>query len=167
VKWLARLLGYVPAQESEGLSLPPGPHWDVDAPKEFSRFFRALVGLLPVGAVLYLEGGYPTDDISAFLEARRPTSTTKVRIGTIWPRPQMLHMYATPENLAGLAQLAEANAPTEIAVHIHAYKGNTMFVMWHDAPSDPICVSSDVSEERVQQFAAALGTSYRSCDKEV
>jgi len=41
---------------------------------------------------------------------------------------------------------------------------NTMILQWHDAPSDPICVSSQVPEELVQQFAAALGTEHRSCD---
>lgn len=114
--------------------------------------------------MLYLEGGYPTDEISSFLETRRPAFTTKVRMGTIWPRPRTFHMCATPENLAGLTELAEAHAPMEIGEHIHAYTGNTMVLQWHDAPSDPICVSSQVPEELVQQFAAALGTEYRSCD---
>ena len=164
MRWLARLLGYVPAGEREGLCLPPGRHWDVDPPKEFHRFFRAVVNLLPEDAVLYIEGSHLTGEVSSCLETRKPASTTKVRIGTIWPRPRTFHMCATPENLSGLAELAEAQAPTEIGEHIHAYTGNTMVLQWYDAPSDPICVSSLVPEEVVQQFAAALGTEYRSCD---
>lgn len=161
-RWLARLLGYVPAEEREGVSLSSGPHWQVAAPGDFAVFFRALAALLPEDSVVYLEGTSLADEVRSFLEPRLPASTTKVAIGTIWPRPRIYHMSATRENLEELAQLADRYPAPEVADHVHAYKGDTVLLQWHDAPDNEICISSAVAEDRVRQFAAVLGTSHES-----
>ena len=36
MKWLARLLGSVPAEEREGIRLPPGPHWEVNVQADYA-----------------------------------------------------------------------------------------------------------------------------------
>jgi len=158
--WLAKILRYVPAQEREGIRLAPGRYWAVWPPTDFALFLRALEHLVPDGSVLYLEGGSPTEEIRSYLEARSANATTKVALGTIWPRPTQFHMRIDAESLRGLAALAEDRLLPEIAVHIHVYAHGRVLLEWYDAPDDPIRISSEIPEDKVEEFCARLGTRY-------
>jgi hypothetical protein len=156
--WLSRILGYVPAKEWAGITLAPADAWAVPAPTDAARFFRAISALAPPGSVLYLEGGSPSPEILAYLDARVPAKTTKVAVGTVWPRPEVFHMSITSRNLEGLAELAERHALPELAVHIHVYKDTDVILQWHDADGrEPILVSKQISEDRVREFCDQAG----------
>ena len=164
MRWLSRLLRYVPAEEREGIALRP-PAWEASCPRQqdLASFLRALDDLVPPGSVLYLEGGDPTPEIRSYLEERTADQTTRVALGTIWPRPQCFHMRATRDNLDGLAELAERHATPEIAVHLHVYKGDTVLLEWPDAFADPFRVSKEIPEDKVREFCARLGIKYEEC----
>lgn len=164
MKWPARLLGYVPSEEREGIHLPPGPHWEVGAPAEFAAFLRGVGQLAPSGSVLYLEGGIPSKEVRSYLKEHTPTTVTRVSMGAIWPRPECFHVEITPGTLEGLATLAEEHGMWEFGWHVHVYKGETMLVEWYDAPDDPLWISRDIPEEPVACFSAELGTQYRKED---
>jgi hypothetical protein len=50
--------------------------------------------------------------------------------GTIWPRLKVYHMPMTRENLAGLAGLMHYLAEPEVGDHLHAYRGETAYLIW-------------------------------------
>ncbi|MCJ7749497.1 MAG: hypothetical protein MUQ65_00125 [Armatimonadetes bacterium] len=161
MNWLARLLGYVPAEEREGIRLPPGPHWEVDEPAELAGFFRALPELIPPGSVLYLEGGDPSRELRSVFEKHVAKTATQVAVGTLWPRPQRIHLQITCELLDQLATLAETRGMWEFGWHVHVYHEQSVIVEWYDAMADPIWLSNDLPEETVARFSAGLGAQYR------
>ena len=158
--WLSRLFGCVPAAEREGVELQ-GPCWELSGPRDASAFFRALADLVPPGSILFIEVVYRAADIRAYLSERSAARTTRVAMGTIWPRPAVFHMEITPENLEGLASLADQHAEPELADHLHVYHGDAVVVQWYDAFSAPLFVSKDTPEEKVREFCVRLGISCR------
>jgi hypothetical protein len=161
---LGRLLGVVPKHERNGICLGSDARWEVTAPTELPSFLRALAQFVPDDAILYLEGGSPRDAVKAFLETHCVPEVTHLAMGTIWPRPQVFHLPATPGNLSDLARLAEQCCAAEIAVHLHVYRDGRVLLEWHDAFSgDPLYISGSVSEDNVAAFCKALALEYRSC----
>jgi len=155
MRWLSKLLNYVPAEERKGLSLKP-PFWDVSCPRDFGAFLRALPDLVPEGCVLYLEGR-PASEVSSYVAQRAAPTVATLAVGTIWPRPECLHMLMTRENCAGLAELAERHALPEIADHVHVYRNGEVLLQWYDAATNPIVISKQIPEQNVQEFCARLG----------
>ncbi|UCH36263.1 MAG: hypothetical protein JSV65_07890 [Armatimonadota bacterium] len=162
---MANLLNYVPAEERHGIELGPGPHWEVSSTKDYREFFRALPDLVPEGSVLYLEGCALAREIRLYAYTRAARETSKVAMGTIWPRPKVLHIPVTRENLAGLAQLAEHHAEPEVADHVHVYKGDEVLLEWYDAPDHPLSISTEIPEDKVMQFCARLGVTYTKAER--
>jgi hypothetical protein len=53
----------------------------------------------------------------------------------------------------GLAELARHCAAPEIATHPHIHAGGKVLLEWYDAfLGDPLYISNEVQEEKVQQF---------------
>jgi len=164
---LSRLLGYVAAEEREGISFPPGPHWDVDHPEaQFPELLRRLPDLMPPGSTVYLEGG-PADEVDAFLEARAVENSPKFRMGTIWPRPLVFHIALTLENMTGLAALAERYVIPQIADHLQIYRDGQVLLAWYDMASDAFCVSKEIPEAALGDWCAELHLQYKDCSIDV
>jgi hypothetical protein len=151
--WLARLRG-------AGVDVA-GPHWEVDAPRGFKRLFRALDGWLPDGAILYFEGGYPSEEIEAFMSSHAVPERTHIAMGTIWPRPRVFHVPASPDVLAQLVTLADHHAAPELAVHFHAYRGDEVLLQAYDVFDQEMWLAASLPEERISELATRLGVSYR------
>jgi hypothetical protein len=162
MNWLARLLNWVPKEDREGIELDLRlPHWVLSSPKEFPPFLRALVDLLPEGAIAYLEGGHPPEDLASFLKERSIPEVSHMAMGTIWPRPRIFHVPATPENLLRLAEIAEHCAEPEVAIHFHVYKDDQVLLQWYDAFAAPMYVSKEIPEEKAREFCEKLGIELR------
>jgi hypothetical protein len=158
MSWLSKLFKWVPKDEREGIQLDLRvPHWIASSPKEFPAFFRALVDLVPEGAIAYLEGGSPPEDLESFLVEKSVPEVSHVAMGTIWPRPEIFHVPATPENLLRLAEIAEHCAEPEVAIHFHVYKDNRILLQWFDAFDNPVCISKEIPEEKIREFCKKLG----------
>ena len=151
---LSKIFKCVSEDESKGISLRKGPCWEVSRIRDSSAFFRALSDLIPSNSILFIEGTSTSKDIQRYLEARKPDKITKVSLGTVWPRPNCFHMLATPENLEGLAKLADSYAAPEVADHIHVYTNGEIILEWHDAFSDPVCISKVVPEDKIKNFCS-------------
>jgi len=158
---LSGLLGWVPKEERRGIQLDVhAPQWEVCSPKEFPAFLRALVDLVPHGAMAYLEGGSPPEHLESFLKERGVPEVSRVAMGTIWPRPRVYHLPATPDNLRELADIAEHCAEPEVAIHFHIYKDGKVLLQWFDAFADPMFISKEIPEDRVRAFCGRLGIEY-------
>jgi len=161
VKYLLRILRFVPREERRGIRLEGWPRWRVQPVKDPALFLRALCDLFPSGAILYLEGGSPPLAVRHFLQDRQAAERCQVELGTIWPRPLQYHIPMAKETLMALADLAEDCAAPEIAVHVHVYLEGKVLLEWYDAFfGDPLYVSTAVAEEAVQHLCSKLGTGY-------
>lgn len=163
--WVSRVLcaifRCVPPEERGGITLPAGPCWQISPPRDLDSFLRALADAVPPDSVLYLECSSLATEIRLYLESRKIQPTTTVAVGTLWPRPHRFHIPVTRENIEGLAQLAERHAEPEVADHLHVYRNNQVLLQWYDAPSEPLYVSTDISEDKLKAFCTRLGTDYR------
>jgi hypothetical protein len=101
------------------------------------------------------------------LAERVPAKTTKVAVGTIWPRPEVFHTSITPQNLEGLAELVGRHAFPELAFHVHVYKGTDVLLEWYDSHRpDLLFLSARIPVERVREFCNRLGVEYRDISDE-
>ena len=157
----AKLFGVVPKEEREGAHLDhTKPHWTLIGPRDFSSLFHALDGWLPDGAILYFEGGSPDSEIWEFLNIHAVPARTHIAIGTIWPRPKIFHVPASKDVLIQLSEVMKNHAAPELAIHFHVFRNEEILLEWHDAFTDPLWISGDISEESVKEFAEKLGTEY-------
>ena len=157
--WLARLLGATPAEQLNGISLDTTlPYWELEGKTTFPDLLRSLnSGLLPPNAILYFEGGSPIDKrLVDFFEKRSIQPQVHVAVGTIWPKPHWYHVPAKSDNLLDLAVIAEDCAEPELAIHFHAYAGDTVLLQWHDAFDIPMLLSGKLPESSVKAFAQSL-----------
>ena len=84
-------------------------------------------------------------------------------MGTLWPKPLVDQLPATPENLRSLADLVENCAEPEVALHIHVYRENEVLLQWYDAfTGDSMCLSSAIEEEALRTFCDQLSLKYRA-----
>ena len=160
--WLAKLFGIVPREERAGIQLDTTQgYWELLGPKTFSELLRALDGWLPEGAILYFEGGSPDQEIERFMAAHAIPERAHLAMGTLWPRPKVFHVPATPATLTKLAELMEHHAEPEPAIHFHVYRNDSVLLEWYDAFCDPMCINGNLAEEQIRALADRLGTEYR------
>ncbi len=165
MNWLSKIFNYVPKEKSSGISLDrKTPYWVIKGFRDFPIFIRSLSNLFPKDSVLYLEGSSIADDVQEFLEMRKSKETTKVAIGTIWPRPKAFHMKLTDENISGLATLAENHAGPEICDHLHVYKNNNVLLEAHDVGDQCISLNGQLSEDQIKALCTKLGSEYKKGD---
>jgi hypothetical protein len=164
MSFLSRMFNYVPAKERKGIHLDEKNCWVVSGVKSLSDFLRAIYYLVPMGSVLYLEDGNTPTKLRSFLEQRNARNISKVEMGTIWPRPECFHIEITKENIEGLAEFAENYAECEVAIHLHVYKDGKMLLQWYDAFFDPLLVSVEIPEEKIQAFCDKLKANFKKSD---
>lgn len=151
------------SDDSKGISLGKKTRWVIKGLAHYEPFFRNLEILLPEsGAILYLEGVATSPDVRKFLEEHSVSPVQKVFRGTIWPKPSIFHLPATPDVLSGLADLASHHASPEIADHCHVYTNNGMILQWYDAcdAECPIGAGPTITEERVKAFCERVGAKH-------
>ena len=165
---LAKLFNATPRDQLKGLSLGQDSFWKVSPVSNLPALLKALPSLVPDGAILYIEGGSPPKEIKAFLDEHCVPEVSHLAMGTIWPKPAVFHLPATPQNLAQLAMLAEKCATAEVAVHLHIYQPGKVLLEWYDAFfKDPLYLSQAIPEERVKEFCKLLSLTYKKSKRNV
>ena len=147
----------------KGISLGERTRWVIEGLSDYELFFQHLQHLLPEsGAVICVEGVALSPDVRQFLEKHSVAPLKEVLCGTIWPKPSIFHLPASPEVLSGLANLASRHATPEIADHCHVYTGDGMILQWYDAcdPGCPLGAGPSISEEQVKAFCSRTGARY-------
>lgn len=155
-------------EEKDGIRLDPTQSfWEVLKPFEWPSFFgpippflRALVDILPDGAILYLEGGSPKGKLKLFLEEKEIIEQTHTAYRKFWPRPAVFHIQAMPESLLELAAIIE-NSTNPIRIkHLRVYKDQQILMEGDDYGCKPIFISKQVSEERIKYLCNKLSVLY-------
>jgi hypothetical protein len=159
---LAKIFGAVPREEMSGIRLDmTHPFWEVSGETEFPSLLTVLPDLLPEESVLYFEGGSPSGALLEFLRAQRVPERAHVAYGTIWPKPRVFHLPATPQTMRRLAEMTRSCAYPELAIHFHVYRAQSVLLEWHDAFTQPMLLSGELPEQKVRTFAEKLSLSYK------
>jgi hypothetical protein len=160
--WLSDKLGWVPARERRGISVPlRGGYWEVDSAPDLASLLRALDGWLPEGCVFCFEVGEPSAEVEAFMRRHAVPERAHVEMGTIWPRPRVFHVPAERDVLPALVALAEQHDGAELATHLHVYRDNEVLLSAFDLLSQEMWLPLTTPEERVAALAARLGVAHR------
>lgn len=157
--FIQKLFGAASKDEIAGASLGGAPAWSATPIKDAPAFFRALPGLLPSGAILYLEDICSSDGI-ALANRHRVEPLLKLALGTIWPRPNCFHIAFDATIAKELTEFTEHHATPELAVHIHAYHSGRVLLEWHDAFGAPLRISASFPESSVSHFCELLRCNY-------
>jgi hypothetical protein len=159
---LGRLLNAVFQPELGGMSLNLAePFWELSGETNFPSLFAALPILLPAGCVLYLEGGYPEDELLEFLQTNNAEDTVRIASGTVWPEPKVFRLPATSTVLDRLSKLSQACAVPEVAAHFHVYCGQAVLLEWHGVFTPPALIPGKLPTENIRRFAEGLGLDCR------
>mgnify|MGYP001619460860 FL=1 len=157
--WFKNLIKF---KSPSGISLNFDGAWEVSSPKDFALFIKSLVKIMPVEAILYLEGTAITPRITKILESMECEPQAQVARGTIWPQSRCFHIPMSQENLNMIASLFEENASPEICDHFHVYSNNKVLLDWHDAfYDDPFLVDRQVPEDKLKSFSMSTNTIYK------
>jgi hypothetical protein len=151
------------SDDAKGISLGEKTRWVIKGHADYEPFFRNLELLLPEsGAIIYLEGVATWPDVRKFLEEHSVTPVQEVLRGTVWPKPSIFHLPASPDVLTGLVNLASGHAPPEIADHCHVYTKNGMILQWYDAcdAECPIGAGPTITEEQAKAFCDRAGAKH-------
>src|SRR5689334_10282197 len=126
---LAKVFGAVSREEMRGIHLDVTRScWEVSGKTDFPSLLTALPGLLSEESILYFEGGSPGGELQEFLQARAIPERAHVAYGTIWPKPRVFHVPATPEIISRLADLTRLCAYPELAIHFHVYRDQSVLL---------------------------------------
>lgn len=137
-----------------------GSWWVEDEGIDSAAFFRLLPAHFPEATTLYVEGTSIAEDVLACYGRHAEAGEFLAERGTIFPRSQKLRCRFSAELCAELAALSEVQAEPELLDHLHVFKDTQFLLYWHDAFCNPFIISPVLPEERVAEFAKALGTSY-------
>ena len=140
-----------------GATLASGRAWEVSAPPRPIRLASALRVLLSAQGVVALERTSIHPEVKHTLQSHVIVPALEIRPGTLFPRPQWLHVRASEEALSILNELVNTRAAPEICNHLYAYEQGTLLLEWHDAFDDPIHVAATVSAAVIAAFCSALG----------
>ena len=100
--------------------------------------------------------------VADYLERVSIPAQAQVAVGTIWPRPDCYHVPFTAATAEAFAQFLEQRPAGYVCTHCHVYHNGVVLLQWHDAfISDPMYLSREISPEKVAEFAARLGSSFR------
>jgi hypothetical protein len=91
VNMITNLFRVVREPENSGVSMGPGPTWEIGRVEDAPAFFRALADLLPEGSILYLEDTCSKEGVT-LLTRLAVNPQLRLVLGTIWPRPNFFHI---------------------------------------------------------------------------
>jgi hypothetical protein len=144
----------------KSLELDLKKYWEIKEIRDSSAFFRELPMLLPNDAILYFEGISVAKDVKLYLQLNSISPNFELPKGTIWPRSAIFHVPINAAFMEGLARMAENHAEPEICDHLQAYTGEKIVLAWFDAFHDPLWLTMDIPEIKVQEFCNNLNAKY-------
>ncbi|MDC0358317.1 hypothetical protein OAO01_05825 [Oligoflexia bacterium] len=159
------------------------PSWKVEPVKDFTLFFENLSVLAPEDAVLFIEGTSMAQDVKEFLHSKSVEAPQDIKVGEgpdpedlppersykvpliggelrVFPRSDRFHIPAMHEHFLEIAKMSEHHAEIEMLDSLIVYRENVALLHWYDTPTDPIYVSTEISEVSLQKFCAKVHVGY-------
>ena len=145
----------------KSLDLELKRHWEIKEIRDSTAFFRLLPVLLPKDAILCFEGISIAKDVKVYLQVNSISPNFELRKGTIWPKSAIFHVPINAAFIEGLASMTENHAEPEICDHLQAYAGEKIVLAWFDAFHDPLWLTMDIPEIKVEEFCNNLKAKYK------
>ena len=150
------------AGRGDGIDLDTPERWCVEGVMNAAEFFRGLSLLIPEDSNLYIEGTELDEEVVQFYEANRSKNAVCVVRDMIFPAPDMFHVAFGRGVQEKFAEYAQQKPREKCFFHIKGYQGETLLFAFHDAfDGSDLLVSGRVEEERVREFATAVGATYK------
>ena len=131
------------------------PWWEIGkADGKFPHWLRYLSDLLPKDSVLHLEGSIP-QDVQLLLDSGKIENIARGTTGN-WFVPLQV------ENISNLVRVFEGHPMEETSLSLDAHKDNKVLLTaaWNCEEGEFICISGEISEEKVKSFCNAVECSY-------
>jgi hypothetical protein len=144
------------------LVLPMQGCWELEEGSVDSvLFFRTITHAFPEASTAYFEGTSIEADVVALFQRFLDPGKYLPKPQTIWPASSQFRCTFNTALCSELVSLANRHAEPELFDHFFLYSGDKPILEWPDAFNNCIWISYTISEQRVAQFAQALGLSYR------
>ncbi|HEX4265722.1 MAG TPA: hypothetical protein VH597_15410 [Verrucomicrobiae bacterium] len=144
-----------------GIDFDTPCYWVIERVEYPVLFFKHLAKLLPMGSVLYFEGGKISPAAAGLYAAHRAEFWTEVVQETVMPLPQMYHCAMSDELLKSLGEMAAGRPASDLFNYLKAYREAKLLFAWNDAYEGELCISDRVPEHSVERFCQAMGVSCR------
>jgi hypothetical protein len=155
------------AGRGDGIDLDTPERWVIEGLKNPVSFFHQLEQLIPADAILYFEGSEIAPEVMQFYERNRACNAMSVVRDMIFPVPEMFHVALAPGVIEGLSELLDRHPLPACFFHVKAYREGKLLFAFHDAfDGSDLLLSESIPEERIREFATALGGTYR-CEENV
>ena len=104
---------------------------------------------------LCFEGTSISSDVRTLLASSAVPTRLTILLGTIWPKPTVIHVLASGQFLHELTALARSHAEAEICDHFHAYDESHGLMQWYDAFDLPLLIDESIGEISVLSQAGS------------
>ncbi|MET0551661.1 MAG: hypothetical protein ABW221_01395 [Vicinamibacteria bacterium] len=152
--------------EKDGLILKD-PRWVLTGRSpDPALFFGALLDLVPVGVLLFLEGGSRPSELRRLIDLFKVDVALRPALGTRWPRQEYITLRALPAVMEEMARLTARLPVREICSHLHVFDGDRVFLEGYDAFRNPFRLSGFIEERRLEVFCKAIGCGYQELERE-
>jgi hypothetical protein len=144
------------------LVLPVQGCWELEEGSVDSvLFFRTITHTFPEATTAYFEGTSIEADVVALFQRLSELGKYLPKPQTIWPASSQFRCRFNTTLCSELVALANRHAEPELFDHFFLYSDDEPILEWPDAFHNCIWISYAISQQRVAQFANALGLSYR------
>lgn len=153
-------------KEPEGLRIEGEYIWEISNPEDHINVLRQIFELFPIGHILYLEGMDKHIYVNQ-LASKESNYKAPIAQGTMWPKPHIAHIPLNTANIEYIIHILENEGYVEqqVFVHLHVYHDNKVVLQWHDAADDPIILSEELDENRVEAFCKNIGSTYKKIEQ--
>ena len=150
-------------EEMAGITMDKRDYWEVLGikAKQAGEFFLALIELMPADSTFCVEGTSLARKVKSFFKKSRTPHTTRVWLGTSYPRPDVFHIAFNEQNMRQIADFTGIFSVPEICDHIYIYRDDNMLLEWTDAFSKSLYISKIIPEKYVKVFCEKFGCIYR------
>jgi hypothetical protein len=148
------------ASDQQPLDLRAAGAIDIGYATNFHLLLRAIDEVMPVDAVLFLDGPATAPSVAAFLRQREPGDPPAMAPNS-HGETALFHLPLADGNLKALRLLAEDHPSGEIASHLAVYRDRDVLLWAHDAGGGHVLLASSLPDETIECFRAVLGSTLR------
>lgn len=154
-------------KDFSGLTLCGSWHWGIAGRYDPAKLITALPLIIADGerGVLHLEGLERDAPLRDFIEQRKLPDAPRISPGTIWPKASQFGVKLDDEVVERLSNFLEREAAPALCCHLHLTANNVLLMTGYDFGDKYLALSSKIPEEKVRQFCAAIGCTYKRAEQ--
>ena len=120
------------------------PCWIIKRVPDVTLFFKHIMNLIPANSIMEIKSDVASDGILSFYRANS--------ISTQGPFDSF-QLLVNSDLMDKLIQISDNHAGPEYCDNLLIYLDNKLILHWYDFPGDPIHISPDIDEAKVDAFS--------------